>query len=56
MLSSKKSLAIASILIASIALPLDAQIGMQLGDAPPTTVLTTSQRAFAEAYLAAVTG
>ena len=56
MFSSKKSFAFASILIASIALPLDAQIGMQLGDAPPTTILTKSQRDFAEAYLAAVTG
>ena len=54
--SSIKSLAFSSILIASIALPLDAQIGMQLGDAPPTTILTKSQRDFAEAYLAAVTG
>ena len=56
MRSSKKSLAISSILIASVALPLDAQISMQLGDAPATTTLTRSQRDFAEAYLAAVTG
>lgn len=56
MRSSAKSLAISSIFVASIALPLDAQIGVQFGDVPPTTVLTTSQRKFAESYLAAVTG
>jgi hypothetical protein len=56
MRSSGRSLAIASILIASAALPLNAQIGMHFGDAPATTVLTTSQRTFAESYLAAVTG
>jgi hypothetical protein len=54
--SSEKSLVFASILIASTALTLNAQIRMQLGDAPATTVLTASQRTFAEAYLAAVTG
>jgi hypothetical protein len=56
MRSTRKSLTIASILIASTTLPLDAQIGMHFGDAEPTTVLTTSQRRFAESYLAAVTG
>lgn len=45
-----------SILVASAALPVNAQINMHFGDAPPTTVLTSSQRAFAESYLAAVTG
>ena len=56
MRSSGKSLALATILVASTALPLNAQIGMHFGDAPATTVLTTSQRTFAESYLAAVTG
>jgi len=56
MRSTGKSLTFASILIASAALPLNAQIGMHFGDAEPTTVLTTSQRKFAESYLAAVTG
>jgi hypothetical protein len=56
MRSSGRSLASISILIASSALPLNAQIGMHFGDAPATTVLTTSQRTFAESYLAAVTG
>jgi hypothetical protein len=56
MRSSERSLTIASILIASAALPLNAQIGMHFGNAPATTVLTTSQRTFAESYLAAVTG
>ena len=56
MRSTGKSLTFASILIASAALPLKAQIGMHFGDAEPTTVLTTSQRKFAESYLAAVTG
>ena len=45
-----------SILIASSALPLNAQMGMHFGNAPATTVLTSSQRTFAESYLAAVTG
>ena len=56
MRSTRNSLTFASILIASAALPLNAQIGMQFGDTPATTVLTTSQRTFAESYLAAVTG
>jgi hypothetical protein len=56
MRSTRNSLTFASILIASAALPLNAQIGMHFGDAEPTTVLTTSQRKFAESYLAAVTG
>ena len=56
MRSTRNSLTLASILIASAALPLNAQIGMHFGDAEPTTVLTTSQRKFAESYLAAVTG
>ncbi len=51
-----RSLKLASILIASAAFPLNAQTGMHFGDASPTTVLTTSQRKFAESYLAAVTG
>ncbi len=51
-----RSLAFASILIASAALPLNAQNGLHFGDAPATTVLTSSQRRFAESYLAAVTG
>ena len=56
MRSTRNSLTFASILIASAALPLNAQIGMHFGDAEPTTVLTRSQRTFAESYLAAVTG
>ena len=56
MRSTGKALTFASILIASAALPLNAQIGMHFGDAEPTTVLTRSQRTFAESYLAAVTG
>jgi hypothetical protein len=56
MRSTLNSLTFASILIASAAFPLNAQIGMHFGDAEPTTVLTTSQRKFAESYLAAVTG
>lgn len=56
MRSTGTMLGFTSILIASAALPLNAQIGMQFGDAPATTVLTTSQRTFAESYLAAVTG
>jgi hypothetical protein len=56
MRSTVKSLTLTSILAASAALPLNAQIGMHFGDAPATTVLTTSQRTFAESYLAAVTG
>ena len=56
MRSTGNSLTLASILIASAALPLNAQIGMHFGDAEPTTVLTRSQRTFAESYLAAVTG
>jgi len=56
MRSTGKSLAITSILVASAASPLAAQIGMHFGDAEPTTVLTTAQRTFAESYLAAVTG
>jgi hypothetical protein len=56
MRSTGKSLTLASILIASAALPLNAQISVHFGDVPATTVLTTSQRTFAEAYLAAVTG
>jgi hypothetical protein len=55
MSSTGRSLFITSILIASAALPANAQI-VHFGDAPPTTVLTTSQRRFAESYLAAVTG
>ncbi len=51
-----RSLKLASILIAAAAFPLNAQTGMHFGDASPTTVLTTSQRKFAESYLAAVTG
>jgi hypothetical protein len=51
-----RSVVFASILIASAALPLRAQIGMHFGDVAPTTVLTTSQRRFAESYLAAITG
>src|SRR5215208_2340207 len=54
MFSIGKPLVFASILIASAALPLDAQL--HFGDAPATTVLTSSQRTFAESYLAAVTG
>ena len=45
-----------SILIASAASPLAAQSSMHFGDVEATTVLTTAQRTFAEAYLAAVTG
>ncbi len=56
MRGTRNSLTLASILIASAALPLNAQIGMQFGNTPATTVLTTSQRTFAESYLAAVTG
>ena len=56
MRTTGRSLTFASILVASAALPLNAQIGMHFGDAEPTTVLTTSQRKFAESYLAAVTG
>ena len=56
MQATQKAHFLASILIASAALPLNAQIGMQFGNTAPTTVLTTSQRRFAESYLAAVTG
>jgi hypothetical protein len=51
-----RSLVLASILIASAALSLDAQTGMRFGNTEPTTVLTASQRSFAESYLSAITG
>jgi hypothetical protein len=51
-----RSLALSSILVATTALPLVAQIDVRFGDVPPTTVLTATQREFAESYLAAVTG
>lgn len=51
-----RSFFLATIVTALIASSLDAQTGMQFGDAAPTTVLTTAQRTFAESYLAAVTG
>lgn len=56
MRSTQKSFVLTSILVASAASPLAAQSSMQFGDAPATIVLTTSQRTFAEAYLAAITG
>ncbi len=56
MRSTGRSLVLTSILVASGASSLAAQSGMRFGDTEPTTVLTTSQRTFAEAYLAAVTG
>jgi hypothetical protein len=51
-----KSFVLTSILVSSASSPLAAQIGMHFGDAPATTILTTSQRTFAEAYVTAVTG
>jgi hypothetical protein len=51
-----RSFFLATIVTALIASSLEAQTGMQFGDAAPTTVLTTSQRTFAESYLAAITG
>ena len=56
MRSTGKSFVLISILIASAASPLTAQSAMHFGDTPATNVLTASQRTFAEAYLAAVTG
>lgn len=56
MRSTGRSFVLTSILMALAASPLAAQTGMQFGDTPPTTVLTTAQRTFAEAYVAAVTG
>ena len=56
MRTTKTLFVFTSILIASSALPLNAQMGMHFGNAPATTVLTSSQRTFAESYLAAVTG
>jgi hypothetical protein len=56
MRSTGRSLVITSILVASAASPLAAQSDLHFGVAQATTVLTTSQRTFAEAYLAAVTG
>jgi len=56
MRSTGRSFVLTSILVASAVSPLAAQDGMRFGDADATTVLTTSQRTFAEAYLAAVTG
>jgi hypothetical protein len=56
MKSIRTSLVFASILVASAASPVAAQITMKLGDADPTTVLTKAQREFGESYLAAVTG
>ena len=56
MRSTARSFVLNSILFASVASPLAAQSSMQFGETPATTVLTTSQRTFAEAYLAAVTG
>jgi hypothetical protein len=56
MLSTRKSFALTSILVASAVSPLAAQDGMRFSDTGPTIVLTASQRTFAEAYLAAVTG
>ena len=51
-----KSLVLTSILGASIASPLTAQTFVRFGTVAPTTVLTTAQRIFAEAYVDAVTG
>ena len=56
MRSIAKSFLLTTFVLTAFALPLAAQTGMQFGDAPATTVLTTAQRNFAEAYLAAVTG
>jgi hypothetical protein len=53
---TRRSFVLTTILAASTASSLNAQTGMQFGDAPPTTVLTAAQRTFAESYLAAVTG
>lgn len=56
MRSTGKSFILTSFVVATSASPVAAQSSMQFGDAPATAVLTTSQRTFAEAYLAAVTG
>ncbi len=56
MRATGKSFVLTSILIASTASSLAAQSSIRFGDVEPTTVLTASQRTFAEAYLAAVTG
>jgi hypothetical protein len=56
MRATGRSFVLTSILVASTAAPLAAQDSIHFGDAEPTTVLTASQRTFAEAYLAAVTG
>jgi len=53
---TQRSLVLTTILAAFAASPLVAQNGMRFGDTEPTIVLTTSQRTFAEGYLAAVTG
>ena len=56
MRSTARSLVLTSILGALIASPLAAQSYVRFGATAPTTVLTTAQRIFAEAYVDAVTG
>lgn len=51
-----RSLVLTSILGALTASPLAAQTFVRFGTTAPTTVLTTAQRIFAEAYVDAVTG
>jgi hypothetical protein len=56
MRSTGRSFLFTSIIAALAVSPLAAQDGLHFGDTGPTTVLTASQRTFAEAYLSAVTG
>jgi hypothetical protein len=56
MRSITRSLVLTSILGALTASPLAAQTYVRFGTTAPTTVLTTAQRIFAEAYVDAVTG
>ena len=52
----KLSFVCASLLLASAGAPLHAQVRIDLGGRDKTSDLTPAQRAFADAYLAAVTG
>ena len=56
MRTTGRSLVLATILGALTASPVVAQTFVRFGTAAPTTVLTTAQRIFAEAYVDAVTG
>ena len=53
---TRRSFVLTTIVTALVASSLNAQTSIQFGDVPPTTVLTTAQRTFAESYLAAITG